>query len=165
MHSRLSAIYPMVGVVLLLSLAPAHAGSGSPALVGPRYLAQGAEVYDRKANLTWQRCNVGQSWNVQEGCVGMIQQLSFDDAQHLVDGKWRLPTKDELLGLIGQADKTPGQPADADDVAPADMALEKMWYWTGTAYGDAFAWYVSFSGPGFNQRGNTYAVRLVRSGR
>ena len=65
----------------------------------PRFLPNGAEVYDRKTGITWQRCTLGQQW--REGrCDGTSTPYTWDQARALrVDG-WRLPTMVELETLI-----------------------------------------------------------------
>lgn len=79
----------------------ASAGSAiSPSKKKSRYVANGGEVYDRKADLTWQRCSVGQRWNEDVGCVGVIKTFTYAEARKQGYGAWRLPTKDELTTLL-----------------------------------------------------------------
>ena len=79
----------------------AHAAQNAPA-ANSRYVIQGDTVYDKKTDLTWQRCSVGQRWAEGKGCVGVIKTFTFDDAQRQGNGMWRVPTKNELGTLIDQ---------------------------------------------------------------
>jgi hypothetical protein len=156
----------VVGSLLLCVFGSALAADNAvPAKApGPRFVMQGDEVYDSRTDLTWQRCNVGQQWKDGAGCLGVIEQMSFDDAQRRASGKWRVPTKDELTSLLGQSGGGQALQGTADATVLTEMDLQDLWYWSSTQYGASFAWYVNFHGAGFNQRNNAYALRLVRSG-
>ncbi|AGY57628.1 DUF1566 domain-containing protein [Gloeobacter kilaueensis] len=65
----------------------------------PRFLPQGAQVYDRKTGLTWQRCTLGQQWR-GERCDGTATPYTWDVARTLYRDGWRLPTMAELETLI-----------------------------------------------------------------
>jgi len=122
-------------------------------------------VYDAKTNLTWQRCSVGQHWAEGNGCVGEVKKFTFDDAQRLGDGTWRVPTKDELATLIDHGRVERNQSPTIDEVAFPNTPSE--YYWTSTTYDASDGWLVSFGGGGFfNNYFRIYplAVRLVRSG-
>ncbi len=73
-----------------------------------RYVIKGDTVYDKKTNLTWQRCSVGQRWE-RNGCTGNIERFTFDDAQKQGDRTWRVPTKEELASLIDENRRARGQ--------------------------------------------------------
>ena len=127
-----------------------------------RYQIHAGEVYDRNTNLTWQRCSVGQHWNEDLGCVGVIRQMIWKEAMSQAVNGWRLPTIDELKTLISP---TCTNPAINEDAFP-DMELDKLWYWTSTDTGSS-VWYVAFgTGSVHNaDRTDMSAVRLVRSGK
>ena len=127
-----------------------------------RYEISGMEVYDRKTDLTWQRCSIGQQWRDAAGCVGIIQQISWEEAAaHATDG-WRLPTRDELATLISPTCKNPA----INEEGFPDLDLTKLWYWTSTVKGEYLAWLINFADGQFASydRTDVGAVRLVRSG-
>src|SRR5262249_37829178 len=72
-----------------------------------RYQLRGGEVYDKTTDLTWQRCSIGQRWKEGAGCVGVIKQMSWDEAKGQAGSGWRLPSKDELTTLIAPTCKKP----------------------------------------------------------
>lgn len=125
-----------------------------------RYVITGDTVYDKTTNLTWQRCSVGQRWQEPASCVGEARQLTFDEARKTGNGKWRVPTKDELITLIDDAQK----PA----IDGVSFPNTQVWYWTSTKSEDAsLARYVNFNGSVGDYSGylsSTNSVRLVRSG-
>ncbi|RQV18149.1 DUF1566 domain-containing protein [Burkholderia cenocepacia] len=100
-------------LVLLLAgttsfASPCFAGSAST-LIDNRYLIQGngATVKDTRTGLTWMRCSVGQKWDGAD-CRGVPERLTLAEAgKRVADGddgagqaRWRLPTGDELAGLL-----------------------------------------------------------------
>ena len=147
----------------------AHAAQNAPA-ANSRYVIQGDTVYDKKTDLTWQRCSVGQRWAEGKGCVGVIKTFTFDDAQRQGNGMWRVPTKNELGTLIDQNRKAQGQRPTIDAGAFPDMDLKKLVYWTSTSDpsdGVSLAWDVNFfvgDSKYYDYRSFTNAVRLVRTG-
>lgn len=120
------------------------------------YIIFGDTVYDKKANLTWARCSVGQAWK-GSGCVGVVKTFVFGAAQELASAGWRLPTVDELKTLLTRG--CPGSMINTD--AFPDMG--ELVYWPSTSLGSA-AWHVSFSDgtARMGGRGYSFAVRLVR---
>jgi Protein of unknown function (DUF1566)/Tetratricopeptide repeat len=78
-------------------------GAGSSKASSSRYVINGGEVYDKKTDLTWQRCSVGQRWKEDIGCAGVIKTFSWEDAQQLTSGSWRVPTKQELATLVDKS--------------------------------------------------------------
>lgn len=126
-----------------------------------RYVINGGEVFDKLTHLTWQRCSVGQHWKQELGCVGVIRQITWKEAMSQAHDGWRLPTVDELKGLIAA---NCSNPAINEEVFP-DMELYKLWYWSSTDTGSS-VWYVAFgSGSVHNaDRTDLNAVRLVRAG-
>lgn len=127
-----------------------------------RYVVKNEIVYDKKTDLTWQRCSMGQRWQAGIGCVGVIEQMTWDEAQSRSAGDWRLPSRDELATLISPTCK---QPAINEESFP-DMDLGKLWYWTSTVGSEYFAWLVNFADGQFANydRSDMGALRLVRTG-
>jgi Protein of unknown function (DUF1566) len=127
-----------------------------------RYVVKGDEVYDKKTDLTWQHCSVGQHWKEGAGCVGVIKQMTWEEAKAQAQGGWRLPSKDELTTLLAA---NCSKPAINEEIFP-DMELDKLWYWTSSENGSFLAWLVNFADGNSNSydRTDTGAVRLVRGG-
>ncbi|GLS83442.1 DUF1566 domain-containing protein [Paraferrimonas haliotis] len=69
-----------------------------------RYEPNGAVVLDLADRLIWARCGIGQSWNeLDNTCEGDLTLMTHVDAmKYLIatEGGWRLPTRDELMGLV-----------------------------------------------------------------
>lgn len=141
------------------------AGSKAPAtpLIANRYqpLGDGAEIKDTKTGLIWQRCAVGMSWNGQT-CTGEVKVFNFDDAQALAVNGWRVPDKDELIGMMVKTVKASAINREAFPATPS------TWFWSSSPYAGSSdcAWYVAFSigFADYNNRHVSTAVRLVRSG-
>ncbi len=127
-----------------------------------RYVIESGVVYDRKTDLSWQRCSAGQRWEDDLGCVGVIEQMTWDEATAKASDDWRLPTRDELATLISPTCK---QPSINEEVF-VDMDLRKLWYWTSTTSDEYLAWLVNFADGQFANydRSDVGAVRLVRTG-
>lgn len=125
-------------------------------------LIQGDTVYDKKSNLTWARCSVGQQWEDGVGCKGLVGIFTFDEAQKQAGGGWRVPTKSELGTLIVAGKQKPT----IDEVAFPNMDLEILLYWTSTPDGNLGGWHVHFEDGSIdgNGRSSANAVRLVRDG-
>jgi hypothetical protein len=129
-----------------------------------QYVITGGTVYDKKSDLTWARCSVGQHWQEGAGCVGTIEMLTW--AQALKQGAegWRVPTVKELETLIA---RTCSKPA-LDENVFQGIASDKLAYWSGTEVGSyGGAWAVSFvvGTTGYDAQANRLPVRLVRSGK
>jgi len=127
-----------------------------------RYEMNGGEVLDKETGLTWRRCSVGQSWKDGEGCVGQVRAMSWAEARKEARQGWRLPTRDELSGLISMA----CSPSINPDAFPHLDPLH-LWYWSATQTDRDLAWLVQFGGGavfnGYQTSAN--AVRLVRDGK
>jgi hypothetical protein len=70
--------------------------------VGDRYLLEEELVHDIKTKLTWQRCGFGQKYTDGQ-CAGTLKLMTLDEAKLAArkEGKgWRLPTLEELAGLV-----------------------------------------------------------------
>lgn len=150
----------VAGTALLAALASSGARSASlcfaDGMPADRYHVEAGEVHDVKTGLTWQRCSVGQRWSRTLGCVGVIEQLSWEDAMKQSSERWQLPSKEELSTLV---EASCGSPA-IDERAFPDMELAKLWYWTRSRDG-ALAWYVAFGG-GSARSGAPLALNSVR---
>jgi hypothetical protein len=158
--ARAFTLFALVHVAI-----PAHATCDSnqqDATPDSRYEIKGAEVYDTKTDLTWQRCSIGQQWRGDLGCVGVISQMNWKEAMNHATAAWQLPTKDELSSLVSSACTNPA----INENAFPDMELNKLWYWTRTP-NDALVWYVAFGGGSLRSGGplDLNSVRLVRHGR
>jgi hypothetical protein len=127
-----------------------------------RYVINGGIVYDKKSDLTWQRCSVGQRWVDGVGCEGVIRNMAWTEAMEQAEGDWRVPTTDELLTLVSPSCKKPA----VNEEAFPNMDLSKLWYWTGTPEGSSYAWFVVFDDASSSSSFRTYemAVRLVKDG-
>ena len=126
----------------------------------PSLIAQGAEVYDKKSNLTWQRCSIGQRWEASSGCLGTPRKFTFDEAQAQANGAWRVPTIDELSSIVADHCKEPA----IDPLFFPNTPPEQ--FWTSNIY-SPMVFYVSFRNGSPNPTyysDSRYAVRLVRSG-
>ena len=146
-----------------LSSASAACNNDQPSRTpSSRYLVKGDEVYDKKTDLTWQHCSVGQHWKEGAGCVGVIKQMTWDEAKSQAQNGWRLPSKDELTTLLAP---NCSKPAINEEIFP-DLELDKLWYWTSSENGSFLAWLVNFADGNSNSydRTDTGAVRLVRGG-
>jgi hypothetical protein len=127
-----------------------------------RFVIQGDEVRDTKTGLVWQRCSLGQKAQ-GAACTGTVEAMNWDQAKKAAKGGWRLPTLDELTGIVMQPC---GLPAEEKKVF-SEIDPLKPWYWTATTTESNLAWMVGFNnGSTFNGfRTAPNAVRLVRSGR
>lgn len=129
-----------------------------------RFVINSDEVYDKNTDLTWQRCSEGRQVKEDDAprCIGEVKLFTFDQAQQLGHGQWRVPSKDELASLYLRY----GQMRIDRRIAFPDYEnLE--WYWTSTPEGASGGWSVHFNGGSVDYGGRcaTLAVRLVRSGR
>jgi hypothetical protein len=159
----------LLGLTLLLAAESAFAvdGDQSATQSNSRYLITSAEVYDKISGLAWQRCSVGQHWADEKvGCVGAVATYTFDDAQKLGAGGWRVPTVEELKTLIDFDRKAQGKQPVIDEHAFPGMDRYQYWYWSSTPGGDTGGWVVLFNSGLINSaiyyRGNTGAVRMVK---
>lgn len=148
----------------------------------------GQTIYDSKRNLTWMRCSLGQAWD-GETCTGEAKGYSWDAGTEAAlkltfAGKndWRLPTKDELNGLVycgngvrgelnnfGTGGKCEGSYKSPTIVQAAFPNTPAAFFWTSTPHADSSgnAWYIYFNyGNVFDgSKGNSNRVRLVRTGK
>lgn len=161
MSQRISIVCVSVLISLCASGVEASCDPSQPTRTPTaRYVIQGGVVYDRKTDLTWQRCSAGQQWDDEVGCVGVIEQMTWDEATGKAQEGWRVPTRDELATLVSPTCK---QPSINEEAFP-DMDLGKLWYWTSTTNDDYLAWLVNFADGQFANydRSDVGALRLVR---
>jgi hypothetical protein len=102
-------------------------------------MVKGDTVYDKKTDLTWSRCSVGQKWEDAVGCVGKPKKFTHDQANTAgwSDG-WRMPTKDELTSIVALHCK---EPVIDEEIFPGTPS---EWYHTASKDG-TYCWSVSFS--------------------
>ena len=73
-----------------------------------RFAVSGNEVYDRKTDRTWQRCNFGQTYDAEHRwCAGIIKRVDIDAATSDVSanagGRWRIPDAGEMMSVLDVA--------------------------------------------------------------
>lgn len=145
----------------------AKAEPAAPAAVADeRYEIKDGTVYDKKTDLTWSRCSVGKHWT-KKGCAGVAKEFTFDQAQQLNKDGWRVPTKEELEGLIDQNRKTKNLKPYVDVVAFPSVDRNQV-YWTSTPHEDVAQGWVALFGFGeieLYSRNMTYEVVLVHNGK
>lgn len=134
-----------------------------------RFLIHDGEVTEPARQLVWQRCPVGMSWSQNLGCTGKPALMSVKEAIRYagnLGSGWRVPTIDELAGLI---DDSCSHPAINGRVFPGVRALGENAapYWSQTPFEDLpdLSYYVDFMAGAVDARSRqlTLAVRLVRS--
>jgi hypothetical protein len=125
--------------------------------------ADAQEVTDTQSKLVWQRCALGQKWDGKT-CAGKATKVTLADAKAKAGAMtpaWRVPTKDELKGLVDPSAKKPA----IDKIAFPGTPAALFWAIKPEATDNLGAWVVDFrNGKVF---GNTYKakylVRLVRA--
>jgi hypothetical protein len=154
-------------------------------MISGRYLDNGdGTVTDTKTNLMWKKCSEGQ---IGDNCSGEASKYKWDDAMSRVGSgvsfaghsDWRMPTKEELKGLVYCSNGTSTPLPDNKRCSEDGKGYQRStidsqtfpntptdFYWSSTAKDASFAWSVFFyDGNGlWNSRVNALAVRLVRSG-
>lgn len=77
----------------------------------------GGVVQHETTDLQWSRCAIGQAWNAGS-CNGAATVFSWDEARDAIDrlnatgelagwSDWRLPTVEELAGIVEECRETP----------------------------------------------------------
>ena len=95
---------PMLTLRMLLVAIICFVGSHSAA----QFYAENSTVIDFESNLIWYRCSLGQNFNIDTGkCDGSAMKLNHQEikialqqANEQLGGEWRLPSRQELEGLI-----------------------------------------------------------------
>ncbi len=152
-------------IVAQLALTPVAHAACNDTQPDTRYALNGAEVYDSKTNLTWQRCSLGQTWS-ENKCTGSVTGMTWDQANKAAQSAksgWRLPTRQELQSVLqNTCGLSPG-----DKLVFPDLDIMYSTYWSATTSEPALAWLVGFNNAstfnGFRTAPN--AVRLVRTGK
>ena len=136
------------------------------AQAGDRYMvsADGQEVRDTTTQLTWRRCAEGQRFD-GKACAGKPTRLSYGAAKKVAGSAgagWRVPTREELVGLVDKKAKKPKIDAQAFPKTP------NLSFWASRqgSDDDLGAWLVSFaSGRVTGNVGQAkFPLRLVKSG-
>ena len=136
-------------------------------LANGQFLAREHLIIDLRSGVEWMRCSVGLQWNGTR-CDGKIIRLNHEGvakaiviANEQLGGNWRLPSREELEGLVCAACES----IKIDSESFPQTAPEP--YWTGEVNGFAARhfWSVNFMtgytyGRFFPQQ--ELAVRLVR---
>ena len=158
----------LVAIALLGSLASAPSQANAQVNAqGTSFMARDHLVIDLRFGIEWLRCTVGTVWD-GETCTGQAIRLSQDQAkiaikqanEQLGEG-WRLPTLEELQGLVCESC---GPPMINEEIFPATQSEP---YWTGENNMFSARQYYSvnfFNGWTFGRflSGKPLAVRLVR---
>jgi len=124
----------------------------------------------------WKRCHLGGDWKWDGDecdCVGgTIATMTWDEAAEACPGGWRMPTAEEMLGLLddcptweaiedagmGTCTNCPGSDV-CSEIFPGDGQM----YWTGTEHGSSQAYSAWFNVGTISPRskGTTYYVRCI----
>ncbi len=123
------------------------------------------EVLDTATGLVWQRCSLGQSYNLATGaCDNPVSTFSWTQAVEQATGLWRLPNLKELSSLVARECETPAINTYFFPDTPS------AWYWSSSPYPvgthiDYKAWAVDFSDgfDGLEDKDSVCSVRLVRA--
>ena len=167
MRVKVTGLAGMLAAMLLLATPLSIAPPAQANSLGTSFMARDHLVIDLRFGVEWLRCTVGTVWN-GETCTGQAVRLSQDQAkiaikqanEQLGEG-WRLPTLEELEGLVCDSCGTPMIDA---DIFPATQSEP---YWTGETNMFSSRHYYSvnfFNGWTFGRflSGKPLAVRLVR---
>jgi hypothetical protein len=136
-----------LSTLLFLALVPYRASA--------QFIEEEHLVQDVRHQITWYRCTLGQRWDLEEKtCQGATKRLDQEEieiaiqqANEQLGGNWRLPTLEELEGLV------------CADCAPPKVNkkyfpnIEREAYWTGTInrFNSRMYWSVNF------MTGHTYS--------
>ena len=171
-HPRLRAVQGRRLAILLGLLVALQAGSSLAACVKPhhanaRFETHDNEVRDSRQGLIWDRCSAGEHWQAGR-CDGTIRLMTLDEARRYAVQRgpgWRLPTLDELSGLI---DDRCQSPAIDTRIFPNVRAREegRSSYWTDTPFEtiETMNYVVDFMTGEIDARSTGFplGVRLVR---
>ena len=126
--------------------------------------ADGQEVRDTTTQLTWRRCAEGQRFD-GKACAGKPARFSYAGAKKAAGAAasgWRIPTREELVGLVDRKVRKPKIDAKAFPKTPS----LSFWASRQGSDDDLGAWLVSFANG--KVTGNVgqaeFPLRLVKSG-
>jgi hypothetical protein len=112
-----------------------------------RFLVSRDEVYDRKTDRTWKRCNYGQMWDDQSNwCKGVVKRMSVESANSEMKeskGGWRVPDVNELMSLFEVY--CGGEKSKVQEIFPE---IKREWYATSTPNRDSHIKVVECLGSG-----------------
>jgi len=123
-------------------------------------------VYDKKSNLVWQRCSLGQTW-LNANCNGDASTHSWEGAFDIAlsnnfnnQSNWRLPNIKELHSIVEYACYLPSVNAVVFPNTPNAIYLTS----SHNTYNDRYAWGVNFTfgNDEVVRRYNSGSIRLVR---
>jgi hypothetical protein len=132
--------------------------------------ADGQEVTDTTTGLTWKRCAEGMRWN-GKSCSGKATRYTYAGAKKEAAssargdaGTWRIPTRDELVGLV---DRTAKKKPRIDAKVFPQTPSKPFWASRTGSDDDLNAWLVNFSsGRVTGNAGQAkFPLRLVRPAR
>ena len=139
------------------------------ALATTRYVPSpdGQEIADSKTGLVWRRCAEGMVWKTNT-CTSPAWYPDHQSAQALAVAAataghpWRLPTLQELSGIVAVREAGNGKAAIDPAAFPATPLAR---FWSSSSVGHGYFMYVAFTegSAGEGARNAPGAVRLVRS--
>jgi hypothetical protein len=127
-------------------------------------------VTDKKTNLTWMRCSLGQTWDAGDSsCTDTAITYNWQEALTAASGTdfaekgdWRLPNIKELTSITEQACYSPR----INEIIFPNTLSDVYWSNSQTSFNPDGVWTVNFNigyGSGSNKSLDRY-VRLVRGG-
>ena len=140
---------------------------------GVRLQRDGPIARDFVNKLEWMRCSIGQVWE-DDTCKGEVLLLSIPESKELIErlgslngGGWRLPTANELVGLVTKKETRPTDVHPNIDLETFPNTLAGP-YWSSSVsfYSSRYQWSVNFlTGHKFNRffPKQKLAIRLVRN--
>ena len=161
---RLAAFGPRIAAFAFLALV----ASASQAQGRFTISSDGQEVTDTTTKLAWRRCADGLRWD-GKACTGKLKTFKYPEAKDAAataakgDSKaWRIPTRDELVGLI---DKTAKKKPRIDVVAFPQTPSQPFWAMRPGTDDDLSAWLVNFANGKVsgNAGQRRFPLRLVRT--
>lgn len=123
--------------------------------------ADGQEVTDTATRLVWKRCAEGQRLE-GAACTGKATRYSYAGARKAGSGGWRVPTREELVGILDKGAKK--KPRIDAEVFPKTLSTG---FWASKPGSDdnLNAWVVNFSNGQVraNLGQKKFPLRLVRA--
>ena len=123
--------------------------------------ADGQEVTDSNTKLVWKRCVEGMKWDGKT-CAGKPTKMTLAAARDLAKtGTWRMPNKEELVGLMDKKGKKMVLDKATFPATPAKL----HWAIRPESTDNLNHWLVNFgNGHAFgNTRAGSNFVRLVKN--